>query len=672
MNNFRILAIKTGLNGISPRNFLKSTKLGVDVNYLKNLNPNTVYSFYNNYFYPNNNFTKINYEPEKNIQLYSIKLSDNRVIPLNINAIVGENGSGKSTLIELIYWMNYNIGCKFDLLTTWDNEKYLINEELDLELFYQVSDDLYFILKFHKGNIDKLEVKFDKNHSFDLVHKPSWNQVNKITDIPDFFYSIVVNYSQYALNSLEVGEWINPLFHKNDGYQTPIVLNPMRDEGNIDINREKLLLARRLQSNVLEKIAPNTDLVNTLRNLSNGKIASTLRVTFNEKYLIEAEKKYGLIEQQDLQNTMQGIEKYFKFKPVKKNIEYDNYVGYMSQYIYYKLKKLVHKYPTYIEHREGSSIKDISNLLAKIEGSDSHISFKVKGAILHLKYFNEIYKHSKFNFDDSFDIEIAYLSDVIHSRIKENFLVNTFMMSMPSFFNVEIIPDNDLSMSNFSSGEKQKIFSLSSIIYHLINLNSVEKLTTNFINYKYINIILDEIEMYYHPEWQRKYISDLIEYTSKINPESLKQIEGINLTFLTHSPFILSDIPTLNLLMLKVKNNISLPDYSKDQTFGSNIHDLLIDNFFMTSTIGEYSKEKINEFVTILNKTIKNRIENKPRALKASRIKLKNSGGRKFIELIGDSLVKDKLLQLYFLATEDSDNNAMKKYYEMKLDKLNN
>ena len=51
MSNFRIIAIKTGSNGISPRNFLKTSKHGVDIDYLKNLIPNTIYSFYNNYIY---------------------------------------------------------------------------------------------------------------------------------------------------------------------------------------------------------------------------------------------------------------------------------------------------------------------------------------------------------------------------------------------------------------------------------------------------------------------------------------------------------------------------------------------------------------------------------------------------------------------------------------------
>ena len=61
-------------------------------------------------------------------------------------------------------------------------------------------------------------------------------------------YTIVTNYSLQAFNAndyffeechkLKIGEkkdefgdniWINSLFHKNDGYMTPIVLNPYRD-----------------------------------------------------------------------------------------------------------------------------------------------------------------------------------------------------------------------------------------------------------------------------------------------------------------------------------------------------------------------------------------------------------------------------------------------------------
>lgn len=74
-------------------------------------------------------------------------------------------------------------------------------------------------------------------------------------DLQSLFYTIVINYSHYAYNSLEYQSeimgrykkkfWIEALFHKNDGYRTPIVLNPFRERGNIDINVETELAEQR-------------------------------------------------------------------------------------------------------------------------------------------------------------------------------------------------------------------------------------------------------------------------------------------------------------------------------------------------------------------------------------------------------------------------------------------
>lgn len=70
----------------------------------------------------------------------------------------------------------------------------------------------------------------------------------------NFFYTIAVNYSLYAYNSNDIkseGDWLPGLFHKNDGYQTPLVLNPFRKDGNIDINNENHLVKARLIANLL-------------------------------------------------------------------------------------------------------------------------------------------------------------------------------------------------------------------------------------------------------------------------------------------------------------------------------------------------------------------------------------------------------------------------------------
>ena len=48
-----------------------------------------------------------------------------------------------------------------------------------------------------------------------------------------------------------MGDWIHSLFHKNDAYQTPIVIEPYRKKGDININRQEVLIKQRLVSNLL-------------------------------------------------------------------------------------------------------------------------------------------------------------------------------------------------------------------------------------------------------------------------------------------------------------------------------------------------------------------------------------------------------------------------------------
>lgn len=70
--------------------------------------------------------------------------------------------------------------------------------------------------------------------------KKGLNAFQKVVDY--FFYTFVSNYSMYAYNREDysdefdadgIGCWLQGIFHKNDGYQTPIVLTPFREKGNI-------------------------------------------------------------------------------------------------------------------------------------------------------------------------------------------------------------------------------------------------------------------------------------------------------------------------------------------------------------------------------------------------------------------------------------------------------
>jgi len=190
---------------------------------------------------------------------------------------------------------------------------------------------------------------------------------------------------------------------------------------------------------------------------------------------------------------------------------------------------------------------------------------------------------------------------------------------------------NGVRFSQLSSGEKQKIYSINSIIYHIQEIDRKKK-------HKHINLILDEIELYFHPELQRTYISDIIRAIKKIGTEN---ILGINITFITHSPFILSDIPESKILFLdKESNDIdakTVPKENNVKTFGANIHTLLSDNFFMKNGLmGEFAKNKIQEIMDFLNN--KKKIEE---------ISTKEKHIKQVIKSIGEPFLKDKLLRMY-------------------------
>lgn len=88
--------------------------------------------------------------------------------------------------------------------------------------------------------------------------------------LKDWFYTIVCNYSLYSFNYHDyyaertddnrlslLGKKITPnneddayrlkgVFHKNDGYQTPVVIHPMRQNGIINAVKENYLAKERL------------------------------------------------------------------------------------------------------------------------------------------------------------------------------------------------------------------------------------------------------------------------------------------------------------------------------------------------------------------------------------------------------------------------------------------
>jgi predicted ATP-dependent endonuclease of OLD family len=140
--------------------------------------------------------------------------------------------------------------------------------------------------------------------------------------------------------------------------------------------------------------------------------------------------------------------------------------------------------------------------------------------------------------------------------------------------------------NDLSNGE-QRIFGQLLNIYFYINNNCNRC------------FLLDEPDIYLHPNWQKRYIYEVISLFKKFT-------YNYQLIFTTHSPFLLSDIPKQNIIFLDTdeNGNCKVVDglNEKKETFGANIHTLLSDSFFMEDGLmGEFAKSKIDEVFDILN-----------------------------------------------------------------------
>jgi predicted ATPase len=177
------------------------------------------------------------------------------------------------------------------------------------------------------------------------------------------------------------------------------------------------------------------------------------------------------------------------------------------------------------------------------------------------------------------------------------------------YFEFDFIDNQNRRYNNLSHGEQNLYGQFLNIFYHLVLEYSYEKIRDELF------FILDEPDIALHPNWQKKYIQELINLCSKFNKK-------IHFIITSHSPFIISDLPKENVIFLdkineKTSEKYPLLDITNLQNgncinvskfidinpFGANIHTLLSHGFFMEGGLmGEFTKNKITEIIEILKK----------------------------------------------------------------------
>lgn len=145
----------------------------------------------------------------------------------------------------------------------------------------------------------------------------------------------------------------------------------------------------------------------------------------------------------------------------------------------------------------------------------------------------------------------------------------------------EVFSVLSFSWDGLSSGEM-------SILNLLGRLYSGKK---NYGNIPNKLLLVDEVDLGLHPEWQRLWVSDVLPLISEILCSDSQELQVI---ITTHSPIILSDILNQDIIYLG-------DDQFQEQTFGQNIYTLFNNSFFLDDVQGKFVSEKLGEISEFLN-----------------------------------------------------------------------
>ena len=311
---------------------------------------------------------------------------------------------------------------------------------------------------------------------------------------------------------------------------------------------------------------------------------------------------------------------------IKQNEEYvKNGLGLTYKKIIYLFDSDVDFYFTF---------RSIKSLLLMVDGTIS-----VNNEIIR---FNEIIKvltssFSKIEPDKlevkygfSLRINMSHWQDEIYSLIKNLDMINL----KDSKESKTVLYD----FGNYSAGEKEILIQTSTILDAIINSNQK--------NDKFTHIVfLDEYEMFLHPEWMRRYLKSLFGLFDQLKSLSCK----IQIIINTHSPYLISDLPKDNVVLLEKDEKTGKRTVRKSNYgFASNYYDIMSDNFFLDDTIGEFAKQKINQVIKRLNK-LSNLLDKKESKSKKVSNKFMQQSQlilghvNPIIELIGDPFIKQQL-----------------------------
>lgn len=624
---------------------------------------------------------------------------------ISVQAIVGKNGSGKSSVMELIYRMVNNLShCMTEGLDFPAADMLWFVRGIYAELFFESEGQLGCL------KCEDLRIQFKwANESFSLnAHSPNrtyhrTGNIHLAFITRHFCYSLVSNYALLSLDphdydsetlygtERESGNWLNSIYNKNDGYTAAIGIEPYRAKGIVDLYRQKELCTARLYGILIETHKKGTDFFD-------GYSYDTISLEYDPYYLSQ---KYGSKDEllhysrhpnREFPNFYRKGETLaahiFRCFNQKYLNLHDQYVCMAASYIVVKTLQIAKIYPKYekykifgdiglyakpwdkfVEENESANKqcpldKVLDEFITSLLKDYSHITLKLRQALNFLRAIERKYETEGTKWEcpefKSYHEYVICLYPKELQQTFENSLDSIMDYFPPPFFRPEIFlkknNERGIPFVRLSTGERQLIQTSVSILYHVHNIVSIPDID-GLAKYKNVTLFMDEIETCFHPEYQKRFLSLLL---NMIKSQGLNDKVGINIVVATHSPFILSDIPQSNILFLEAGRVVDTK--SLKNPFCGNVNDILHQSFFLhDGFMGDFAKNLINGLIIYLSQ--------QANKLDYADIDFDKESSIALIDMIGEPILRESLLQLYNKRFQ-SDKEALIKWHEDEIRKL--
>lgn len=601
------------------------------------------------------------------------KLYDNGCVR-NLSAIVGENGSGKTTLLKAIYqgscWLCHQADKSGYERMNEENAEiaktiriYRFGEEI--RIFHNLdsgkfSNETPFIdYSMNKTSTDEQIKHLDNGQT--IVYLSNSQYANGIFNDHPYGYQTLLNVNKISLTT-ESLKTISKKFYKK------IVQYPQGSIKNSSYNNLQKILIQNKTAQDFQQICD----VLYYHNLSSNKLMESyiskvckeLFIDFSDATaMIDQMEGYHEIKNDDFKSdnpmTQRLSKKIKEFRcwyekiaiGIRQEIASVLFLNIIFEMFYCWDDIQLNEYKI-------NEISDFSETINKIivgyqeqHKHDLEQAAYYKNGLAEINELQIILEESSPMINNIPHTDSAYRFDKVISYDKSPKSYRKFCELIDKFARSEssvVLKYIKIQNLYMSSGERafQNFFSWLNLLPFFDKVIEQERPIAGSIL-----LLIDEIDLYMHPEWQRKSVDNLIAELSRQYQE-----KEIQIILTTHSPLVLSDIPKQNTIYLQPKNGALYKDIniSQRETFGANIHTLLNDAFYLSSTLGEYAQQKIKKASKDLVNLRKEPTNESLRATCKDYMLL--------IELIGEPLIQNKMRNLYLECFPDSIEVQLEAY----------